>query len=140
MLTKLLFNKILKKTETLKVIFDGKRCLRARWSKSECQVCLQECKAGALKLNARGISYSPEKCSGCMGCVSVCPNDAFDGGVDLATLLDIAHSSSKVALTCKNNDYSRGNLIIPCIGCLSEVVLAAMNTLARDTIYVDLSH
>lgn len=140
MLTSLLFDRILSKTDSAKVLFFDRRCLRSRFNRSECRACLDECQAGALKSDGRIVAFKQEKCTGCMRCVSVCPNDAFDGGLDLKHILETLSCSSQVVLTCRKNAHFQQKLIIPCIGSLSEPLLAAMNSVAMDSFFVDLSH
>lgn len=140
MLTSLLFDRILSQPDTAKVVFLDKRCLRSRFNRSECRACLDECQTGALKLYGRMVTCNQDKCTGCMRCLSVCPNDAFDGGLDLRQLLETLHSSSQIVLTCKKNAPFQQKFIIPCIGALSEPVLTAINSVAMDSFCVDLSH
>jgi NAD-dependent dihydropyrimidine dehydrogenase PreA subunit len=75
-----------------------------------------------------------------MRCASVCPNDAFDAGVDLTHLLEILGNSSQVVLTCRDSSHFQQKLLIPCIGFLSEPLLAAMNSVALENFYVDVTH
>ena len=139
MLTSLLFDRILWKTGTAKVLFLNRRCLRSRFNRSECRSCLDECQTGALKLDGRKVVFTQEKCTACMRCVSACPNDAFDGGLDLRHLLETISCSSQIVLTCRKNANFQQKLTVPCIGSLSEPLLAVMNCVAMDKIIVDLS-
>ena len=109
-------------------------------NRSGCRACLDECQVGALRLDGRTVSYRQEKCTGCMRCVSACPNDAFDGGLNLRHLLETVSCSSQVVLTCRKNARFQQRCIIPCIGSLSESILAAMNSVAMGSFLVDLSH
>ncbi len=140
MLTNLLFDRIFSETDSAKVCFINKRCLRSRFNKSECRACLDECQTEALKLDGRSVVFKQEKCTGCMRCVSACPNDAFNSGLDLKRLLEGLSSSSQVVLTCRKNAPFQQKLYIPCIGSLSESLLAAMNSVATNSFSIDLSH
>ncbi len=126
--------------DSAKVLFMDKRCLRTRLNRSECRACLDECQVGALELEGRTVIYKQEKCTGCMRCFSTCPNDAFDGGLNLRHLLETVSCSTQVVLTCRKNAHFQHKLLIPCIGSLSESVLAAMNSVAVDSFFIDLSH
>lgn len=106
----------------------------------ECRACLDECQTGALKLDGRAIAFNQEECTDCMRCVSACPNDAFDGGLDLKHLLETVSCSSNVVLTCSKNAHFQQKLIIPCIGSLSEPLLAVINSMAVESFFVDTSH
>jgi Fe-S-cluster-containing hydrogenase component 2 len=140
MLTSLLFDRIVSETESAKVRFLERRCLRSRFNRNRCRSCLDECQAGALTLDGRKISFNQEACTGCMRCASVCPNDAFDGGIKLTHLLETLGSSNQVVLTCSDSLHFQPKLLIPCIGFLSEPLLAAMNSVAQENFYVDVTH
>ncbi len=126
--------------DSAKVLFMDRRCLRSRLNSSGCRACLGECQTGALKLEGRTVVFNQEKCTGCMLCVSACPSDAFDGGLDLKRLLEVLNSSSQVVLTCRKDAHFQQQLLIPCIGSLSESLLAAMNSVSTGSFFVDLSH
>ncbi len=140
MLTSLLLDKILSRTDSAQVCFTDKHCLRSRLNKSECRACLDECQVGALKLDGRTVVFKQEKCTGCMRCVSACPNDSFDDGLDPRHLLEVLNGSSQVVLTCRKDAHFQQQLLIPCIGSLSESLLAAMNSVSTGSFFVDLSH
>ena len=140
MLTNLLFDRIVSKTESAGVRFLGRRCLRSRFNKNQCRACLDECQEDALSFDGRTISFKQTTCTGCMRCASVCPNDAFDAGVDLSHFLEILDDSNQVVLTCRENAHFQPTLFIPCVGFLSEPLLAAMNIVALENFYVDVTH
>lgn len=140
MSTTLLFERILSTTKTADLFFSNRRCLRSRLNRSVCQACLDECRSDALKLDGRAIAFDQDKCTGCMRCVSSCPNDAFEGGLDLTHLLETLSSSGQIVLSCPKNAHFHQKLLIPCIGSLSTPLLAAMNSAAADRFFVDLSH
>lgn len=126
--------------DSAKVLFTDRHCLRSRLNSSGCRACLNECQTGALKLEGRTVVFNQEKCTGCMLCVSACPNDAFDGGLNLMHLLETVSCSSQVVLTCRKNAHFQQKFFIPCIGSLSESLLAAMNSIATGDFFIDLTH
>lgn len=140
MLTNLLFDRIVSETESVGVRFLGRRCLRSRFNKNQCKACLDECQEDALILDGRTISFKQATCTGCMRCASACPNDAFDAGVDLSHFLEILANSNQVVLTCRENSHFQPKLLIPCVGFLSEPLLAAMNSITLENFYVDVTH
>lgn len=140
MLTSLLFDRVVSETESGKVRFLERRCLRSRFNGNQCRACLDECQAGALKLDGRTLLFQQEACTQCMRCASVCPNDAFAGGVDLAHLLEIVSGSSQAILTCRKSSHFHPKFLIPCIGFFSEAVLAAMNSVAVENFFIDVIH
>lgn len=140
MLTSLLFDRFVSETGAARVRFLESRCLRSRFNRNQCRSCLDECQAGALNLDGRTISFQQETCTRCMRCASVCPNDAFDGGLNLTHLFEILGSSKQVVLTCRDNSHFQQKLIMPCIGFFSEPLLAAMNSVALENFFVDVTH
>ena len=141
MLPRLLFDRIVAENHTAIARFSKKGCLRSRFNGNECRACLEECKTRALTLSGKVVAFDQQKCTGCMRCVSVCPNDAFDGGVDVVNLLDTLRNSNKdVAIACKKNAHIQLALVVPCIGFLSEFLLAAMNSVAQKNIIIKLSY
>jgi ferredoxin len=137
--TSQLFDRIFSKTDSAGLLFLEHRCLRSRLNRNRCRACLDECLPGALTLDGRRIVFNGEKCTYCMRCVSVCPNDACDGGLDPMRLLETLGSLSEVVLTCRKNNHVQQEYVIPCIGFLTESLLAAMNSVALDSLSVDLS-
>ncbi len=133
-----LFEKIKKGAETA-VVYEQKSCLRARFNKNECRSCLNECQAGAIELNGRAISYDAEKCTGCMRCMAVCPNDAFTADMDMLQLLKNIQTQNLVVLSCRNKEQFVPHERINCIGALSEPLLASMNSLAKGKIFLDVT-
>ncbi|MFC1826730.1 4Fe-4S dicluster domain-containing protein [Thermodesulfobacteriota bacterium] len=138
MLTNLLFEKVKIESETAGV-YEQKSCLRSRFNKNDCRVCLNECRAGALELNGRTISYDAEKCTGCMRCMAVCPNDAFTADIDMLQLLKNIQNQKQVVLSCRNKEQFVPHERIQCIGALSEPLLASMNSLAKGKIFLDVT-
>ncbi len=140
MFPNLLLDRLSSKQGNPTVDFIAGRCLRSRLSGHECRACLEACGSKALLLTDRGIGQDLDKCSGCMCCVSVCPNDAFNSGIDLKQLLDTVRTKNRVVLTCRNDSQFEHKITVPCLGFLSEPLLAAMNTVAGDEFFLDLSH
>jgi len=123
------------------VIFNPKRCLRSRLNSNRCEICLTRCRKKAITLCERSIVFNKEQCTGCMICVAECPNDAFTGNPDISFLLrEISATSARnpLVLSCdKSASHGDDRITIPCIGLLSEPVLAALNCLAPSEFYLD---
>jgi ferredoxin len=123
------------------VIFDPKRCLRTRLNRNGCEICLTHCRKKALTLSGRTIVFNEERCTGCMACVAECPNDAFAVSPDISFLLHAIRDTSThnpVVLSCDTSAAHADNQIpIPCIGLLSEPVLAALNCVSPTEFYLD---
>ncbi|MCL7488707.1 MAG: 4Fe-4S binding protein [Desulfobulbaceae bacterium] len=123
------------------LIFNPKRCLRSRLNSNSCEICLTRCRKKALTLRERSIVFNKDQCTGCMVCVAECPNDAFTVSTDISFLLQEIHNTrarNPLVLSChKSASHSDGRIPIPCIGLLSEPVLAALNCLAPSEFYLD---
>lgn len=141
MLSRLLFDRVVSEKHTAAVRFSKNRCLRSRFNRNECRSCLEECESGALALDGRLVVFDQQKCTGCMRCLPACPNDVFDAGVDVKHLLDTLRGLDQtVVLTCGKNAHRQQWITVPCVVCLSEPLLAAMNSVAGKNVIIDLSH
>ena len=139
MFAELLLNSIEQQAEPA-VAFNPKRCLRSRLNSNACEICLSLCKKKALMLSGRKIIFKEEQCSGCMVCVSGCPNDAFESGFDLSSLLPVLSGNEvdkPVVLSCSKTRCHANQITIPCIGLLSEPVLAALHSVVAYPFYLD---
>ncbi|MFN2355563.1 MAG: 4Fe-4S binding protein [Desulfopila sp.] len=142
MLARLLFNRI-EKSVASPVAHDQGRCLRRRLSANTCSRCLDICKQGALTTQDRELLFSEDKCTGCMACVAECPNDAFSCGFDLDSLLSrirAAQEEQPVILGCKKCADHESMLFVPCLGLLSEPLLAALHSVAPGACFLDVRH
>ncbi len=43
-----------------------------------CLACVDRCSRGALEARDGALVHIPERCSGCGGCMEICPNDALE--------------------------------------------------------------
>jgi len=136
MLARQLFEKIKSKAET-PIRFKQRSCLRSRFNKNDCRACLNECQAGALELDGRTLSFDAEKCTGCMRCEAVCPNDAFTADLDMLQFFKDVQSQKLTVLSCRKKEQFVSYQKIHCIGALSDPLLAAMNSLAKGEIFLD---
>jgi ferredoxin len=119
--------------------FEGRCCLRARFNKNECSACVDQCSSNALVLTGRTIVFNPEKCTSCMHCVAVCPNDAFSHTIDTVSFLQRLAEKNAVIFSCKKGISNPDHVLIPCVGFFSEPLLAAMNSITKDDCCIDIS-
>lgn len=111
------------------------RCLRGRLNTCDCRLCLDVCPAGALSLIERQIHIDQEKCTACMCCCAVCPNDALDGGYDVAALLVEISSRQQVVISCvRNRENRQDEVTVPCLGIFSKESLLALGRSGCDRI------
>ncbi len=122
------------------VVFRPERCLRSRLNSDTCQRCLACCKSKALVLRGRRIALDEDRCTGCMSCVSECPNDALECDFDISVFLDALQQSTAgdaIVISCGKSSERTNHVKIPCIGLLSEPVLAALYCVVREAAYID---
>ncbi len=137
MLTQPLIEKLFSDSAA-KIEFDIKRCLRSRFNKNNCVNCLQVCRSGALELHTRHIVFDARKCTYCMQCTSVCQNDAFVDSIDVPSLFQgMAARNEPVMLSCEKGIDNDNRIVVPCIGLLSEPLLAAINSVVREKCLID---
>ena len=104
------------------------RCLRKRLNTNNCSLCLDSCRSGALSLNGREIVLDEGCCTGCMGCVSACPQDALTTKCDLVEMFDSLQEKSNVnvLVSCYHQKQLQAEeIIVPCLGIFSKPILAA---------------
>jgi len=115
------------------------RCLKSRLNTCDCRRCLDVCAPGALSLVGRRIVLDPEKCTACMSCTAVCPNDALMGEPDLPSLLAAIASRPPTAVCCSRGRLKPGDEVtVPCVGIFSAEALLALGRSGSDGIRFDL--
>lgn len=122
--------------------YTAKQCLRSRFNKNTCQVCLTQCRGEALALHGRTVVFDADRCTGCMTCVAGCPNDAFSTEFAHDALLHSLTNRDRrypLTISCRSGAAARGKLYIPCFGLLSEPVLASLNCVAEGAVYLDIT-
>ena len=109
------------------LIFDPKRCLRTRLNINECQRCLEHCPSKALSVENRTINLDVSRCTGCMSCVAVCPQDALVSDLNLDELLSSFRPGVDVVVSCTHQAQNHHEEItVPCLGIVSKQLLAAL--------------
>ncbi len=112
---------------SFKVALLPERCLRRRLNSNQCQRCLGICPSSALSLNDRKIALDESRCSGCMACVTACPQDALVSDYDLDELLRILREGGDVVVSCVRQEQCQVNeVVVPCVGILSKQFLTAI--------------
>jgi ferredoxin len=135
----LLFDRIARQAHPA-VGFYPHRCLRSRLSSNECELCLALCAPKAITLDDGKIVFRQELCTGCMACVSGCPNDALGCDFDFAALLQALRATTgeeQVVLSCAAKLPHAGQITLPCLGLLTEPILAALNSIAPAGFFLD---
>lgn len=137
MLSGLLFDRLSAASRPA-VSFNPRRCLRARFNGSTCLACVEECQSNALTFNGKAISFDAEKCTSCLRCSATCPNDALTDETDLELFFEAVRKREKIVLTCVKGRQCEGKVNIPCIGFLSEPILASLNILSKGKVILDI--
>lgn len=109
------------------LLLHPERCLRSRLNTNQCQRCLESCPSKALSVASRKIRLDNTQCTGCMACVSACPQDALASDHNLDQLLAPFRSRADVVVSCLHQVQNHPDEItIPCVGILSKQVLAVI--------------
>ncbi|MBT8362160.1 MAG: 4Fe-4S binding protein [Deltaproteobacteria bacterium] len=120
--------------KTLAVEFDGTSCLRRRLNSCDCSYCLDVCPAGALFLDNRHIQHDTRKCTHCMQCTAVCPNDAFSiPGYDLDSLFKSMEDRDLSVFSCaRQAQIHPEEKVVPCMGMLTIEMLLVIGMKGPD--------
>ena len=105
----------------------AKRCLRRRLNTNQCKRCLDVCPSSALSLHGREIAFNETKCTGCMACVTACPQDALLSEYDLEQLLAAFQQGKDLIVSCARQRQNDPNeVIVPCVGIFSKHILTTI--------------
>ncbi len=104
--------------------FRAERCVRYRYSYSECSRCTEACPHEAIKLFDAGIEVLADRCQSCALCLPVCQTEALtEKSVSAEHLLKIAGEAKQMTIACAPS-AATGDAVVPCLGAVSPVVLA----------------
>lgn len=119
---------------------DSSRCLRMRYSESNCCRCVAICPHGAVTLDS-GLAINPALCRGCLACTTACPAGAVEQQSDFAAVMVQLAKIPEPILGClRTDDCAHASL--PCLGGLSaEHLLALFHSLSgKLTLNLSLCH
>jgi len=127
----------------LPITVDRSRCMRMRFDKNECPVCISNCHSGAITIDDE-IVINADKCSLCMVCVSECPADCLNmKGGDffgvLARLKNVKNAGPFPVLGCKTAAGTEAHEQTVCLGVLSDEHLIAINAFMDKPVQLDLT-
>jgi ferredoxin len=107
--------------------FRAERCVRYRYSYSECSRCADVCPHGAVRLHEAGVDIDASLCQGCALCVAVCSTEALTGkSVSAEHLLKIAAAEQQMTISCAPSGV-KSDAVVPCLGAINPVVLAEIS-------------
>ena len=106
------------------VATDRSRCIRMRFDKSTCSICVDSCRTKAIVID-NGIAVDARKSTECMMCVSECPAGCFiaadvDFFILLSRLRKAQNSVPNLVLGCKQARDTEDHEKTSCLGFLSE--------------------
>lgn len=127
----------------LPITIDRSRCMRMRFDKNECPICISNCHSGAITIDDK-IVIDSDKCTRCMVCVSECPADCFDiKGGDFFSILSRLRKSQHLVphpvLGCKMAPETEAHERTVCLGVLSEEHLIAINVFMDKPLQLNLT-
>ncbi len=104
------------------------RCLRKRLNTNECQLCLEACPHQALTLEGRTVHLATERCTGCLRCRAVCPNDVFvsDFALEQAIGSRCSGDDTTVFSCTRQPQHEEREIRLPCFGIISPAVLVSI--------------
>lgn len=119
------------------LVVDISRCLRTRFSESDCRHCVDSCPHGAVSFDG-GLTIHPDLCRGCLLCTAVCPVGALEQTSNFLTCLAQLSRVSEPILGCmRTNECS--NSTMACLGGLSEEHLLALYQTLSGILTLNLS-
>ncbi|MDG4475203.1 4Fe-4S binding protein [Thiovibrio frasassiensis] len=117
----------------------SRRCLRTRFQGSACARCVSECSVGAIRLEPGTVMLDPKRCVGCLACTAVCPAEALTGcGSRLAAFPGKVDAGKAVFLSCEKGVRTGEEIILPCLGALSEEHLVAFAARSGEDVCLNL--
>lgn len=102
------------------------RCLRSRFQESSCDRCIRECPTQAIRCTPGTVAIDPKLCAGCLACAAVCPSAALAGNDSRFTAAPAIAAKKTVTLCCAKAVRNGEEIILPCLGALSEGQLLAL--------------
>jgi ferredoxin len=129
-----------KSSEPLALERISRRCLRTRFQGSSCDRCARECPVEAIRLEPGKIILDPKRCEGCLACTAVCPTEALAGcDSRLASAPAKVVAGKAVSLCCEKGIRTGEEIILPCLGALSEEHLVAFAARSGETVCLNLA-
>lgn len=112
-------------------------CLNLRGRSEHCRRCALACHADAISLSPDALEIDRACCTGCGGCVPICPTGALRlSGFSPSRFLVALDGVPEVHLHCAASQDGGGGVVIPCFKVLDERLLAAARADGVETIHL----
>lgn len=118
------------------------RCLRRRLSTCTCSLCLDSCPAGALSFHQGQVRLDRGKCTDCLSCVAVCPNEALATNWTLEEMLRSVRklSAKQPVVACsRQSRRSADEITVPCLAIFGWEDMVALGRSGCPSIAFDIS-
>jgi ferredoxin len=121
------------------VAIDQSRCLRMRFNKNSCTVCMRSCRLNTITIDNE-VNIHRDTCSECMMCVSACPSGSFRmRAVNVHSLIARLRNIQAPVLSCHVRPGLVAHEKTPCLGFLSEEHLIALLFFLRKPLQINLT-
>ncbi len=129
-----LFDKLIE-TDVKAVTLIDQRCLRRRLNTNECRSCIDVCTTGALSFDGRMVQLDTDRCSRCMRCTAICPNEALVPPIDLEKTLRLLAERHEAVISCERHQlFQEDEITVPCFGIFSPIALMAIGSKGCATV------
>jgi ferredoxin len=121
---------------------ENRRCLRNRLHSCRCNLCIDACPTEALQYSDNRLELDRSRCSSCMRCTAVCPNDVFTSNYDFPKELSgaIQTRNKRLIFSCPHQQqFADQEIVVPCLGVFSMEALLLLGTTAKKEIHFNAS-
>jgi len=109
------------------LILDEELCLNLRGRMEVCSACSDQCHSEALQLSVDAVDLDAERCTGCGGCVPVCPAGVMRmSGFSPVRFVQTAKGNESLHLHCSASQDGGGGVVIPCFKLLDARLVSAL--------------
>ncbi len=126
----------------VEVGIESRRCLRNRLNTCRCNLCIDACPTEALQYHGKRLELDSSRCSGCLRCTAVCPNDAFTATYDFHRELadTVRTEKQRLIFSCpRQQQFADQETVVPCLAVFSMEALLFLGTMTKKEIHFNAS-